>query len=112
MFGESAITYSKELKIGGEPVQERRRYERTITSIKVELSHPSFGTVIGFTRDISDGGAQVIIENGSLPPVGTVVNVKFRKIIGPLNNEPVTMRVMHCHRNVVGLMFAPSAVNS
>lgn len=90
-------------------MEERRRYERTITSIRVELTHPSFGTIVGFTRDISDGGAQVVIENGSLPPVGTVVNVRFRRIIGPVNNEPVTMRVMHSHRNTIGLMFAPNA---
>ena len=90
-------------------MEERRRYERTITSIRVELSHPSFGTIVGFTRDISDGGAQVIVENGPLPPVGTVVSVLFKKIIGPVNDKPVTMRVMHCHRNTLGLMFAPHA---
>ena len=93
-------------------MEERRRYERTITSIRVELTHPSFGTIVGFTRDISDGGAQVIIENAPLPPVGTVVKVKFRKIIGPVNEEPVTMRVMHQHRNIIGLMFAPHATIS
>ena len=92
---------------GGCHVEERRRYERTITSIRVELSHPTFGTIIGFTRDISDGGAQVIVENGPLPPVGTVVNVRFKRIIGHVNDTPVTMRVMHCHRNSLGLMFAP-----
>lgn len=88
-------------------MEERRRYERTITAIRVELSHPTFGTVIGFTRDISDGGARVVIENAPIPPVGTVVSVRFRKIIGPVNNEPVNMKVMHAHRNTVGLMFAP-----
>jgi len=89
-------------------VEERRRYERTITSIRVELHHPSFGTIIGFTRDISDGGAQVVVENAQLPPVGTLVHVLFKKIIGPVNTDPVAMRVMHTHRNTLGLMFAPN----
>jgi PilZ domain. len=86
-------------------VDERRQYERKATSIRVEIIHPAFGTIIGFARDISDGGAQVSIENNPPPPVGTIVAVKFRKAIGPINEEPVSMRVMHSNRNTVGLMF-------
>jgi len=89
-------------------VDERRKYERTATSIRVEITHPAFGTIIGFTRDISDGGAQVTIERHPAPPVGTVVSVRFRKIVGPINNEPVPMKVMHCNRNIIGLMFTGS----
>jgi len=89
-------------------VDERRKYERTATAIRVEIIHPAFGSIIGFTRDISDGGAQVSIENNPAPPVGTVVSVKFRKAIGPINIEPVSMRVMHSNRNTVGLMFMGS----
>lgn len=72
------------------------------------MSHPTFGTIVGFTRDISDGGAQVTIENSPAPPVGTVVKVKFKKMVGPINEEPVSMRVMHSQRNIIGLMFVPS----
>ena len=86
-------------------MEERRRYERTTTSIRVEISHPSFGTIIGFTQDISDGGARVCIENHPIPPVGTTVDVVFKKVVGPVNAEPVPMKVMHCHRNYIGLMF-------
>lgn len=86
---------------------ERRKFERTPTSIRVEMTHPSIGAFIGFTRDISDGGAQVSIENSPVPPVGTVLSVRFHKVVGPINLEPVEMKVMHCHRNVVGLMFMP-----
>lgn len=86
-------------------MEERRRYERKALAIRVEISHPSFGTIIGSTRDISDGGAQVAIENHQAPPAGTVVNVVFKKAVGQVNAVPVAMRVMHCHRNVIGLMF-------
>lgn len=72
------------------------------------MTHPTFGTIVGFTRDISDGGAQVTIENSPAPPVGTLVKVKFKKMVGPINAEPVSMRVMHSQRNVVGLMFVSS----
>lgn len=86
-------------------MDDRRHFERRPTSIRVEMTHPAFGTIVGFARDISDGGASVMIENAAIPPVGTVVNVRFRKVAGPINDEPVTMQVMYQARNLVGLMF-------
>lgn len=90
-------------------MEERRKFQRTHTSIRVEISHPAFGTIIGSTSDISDGGAQVTIENSSVvPPSGTVVDVKFKKVVGAINETPVPMRVMHTFKNVLGLMFVSS----
>lgn len=86
-------------------VEERRRFQRTASAFRVEISHPSFGNLVGFTMDISDGGAQVSIENHPTPPVGTIVNVMFKRVVGPVNAQPVPMKVMHSHRNVIGLMF-------
>jgi hypothetical protein len=86
-------------------VIERRLFERTTTSVRVEMTNPSFGTIVGFAKDISDGGAQVQIENQICPPLGTEVMVRFKKSVGPINNEPVKMKVMHQFRNTVGLMF-------
>ncbi|MEX1033274.1 MAG: PilZ domain-containing protein [Cellvibrionaceae bacterium] len=93
-------------------MDERRRFERTSTSIRVEIAHPAFGTIVGFTQDISDGGVSVVVENQPNPPVGTVVKVRFRRMIGAINDDPVTMKVMHHHRNVIGLMFTPNATAS
>ncbi len=84
---------------------ERRLFERTTTSVRVEMRNPSFGTIVGFAKDVSDGGAQVQIENQACPPVGTEVMVMFRKSVGAINSEPVKMKVMHQFRNTVGLMF-------
>ncbi len=86
-------------------MDERRRFERSPASIRVEMTHPAFGVIVGFARDISDGGASVLIENSPNPPVGTVVHVQFKKMIGVINDDPVPMKVMHQQRNVVGLMF-------
>lgn len=87
-------------------MEERRRHERTSRSIRVEMNHPSIGTIVGFTTDISEGGVQVVIEHQPSPPVGTEVNVLFRKIVGPINSEPVKMRVVRQFRNTIGLAFA------
>lgn len=86
-------------------LQERRRFDRTPTVVRVELSHPAIGSFFGYTRDISDGGAQVFIENEQVPPTGTVLNVMFKKASGPVNETPVPMRVMHAKKQVIGLMF-------
>lgn len=86
-------------------MHERRRFERKPTSIRVEMTHTAFGTIVGFAKDISDGGASVLIENQPIPPAGTIVQVKFKKVVGPINDEPVAMRVVHQHRNVIGLAF-------
>lgn len=84
---------------------ERRKHERTSRSIRVEMMHPGMGTIVGFTTDISEGGAQVEIENQPLPPVGTELQVRFKKVVGPINAEPVTMHVVRNFRNVIGLAF-------
>lgn len=84
---------------------ERRLFERTSTSIRVEMTHPTFGTIVGFSKDISDGGASVQVENQTCPPVGTEVRVIFKKTIGPINAEPVLMKVVRQQRNTIGLMF-------
>ena len=84
---------------------ERRRFDRTTTAVRVEMSNPSFGTIIGFAKDVSDGGALVQIENQPCPPIGTEVMVLFKKSVGPINLDPVRMKVMHQLKNTIGLMF-------
>jgi len=98
--------------LGSIGLDERRRFERKSTTIRVEITHPAFGTIVGFTQDISDGGASVVIENQPNPPVGTEVSVIFKKMVGAINEEPVRMKVMHHHRNLVGLMFTHKSVKS
>ncbi|WP_096087771.1 PilZ domain-containing protein [Agaribacterium haliotis] len=88
-------------------MQERRKFERRSSSIRVEISHPSFGFLIGSTTDISDGGARVLMESSVVPPEGTDVKVRFKKIVAQVNDKPVAMRVMHVHKNTLGLMFLP-----
>ena len=87
-------------------IGNRRRFERKVAAIRVEMMHPSIGMMIGSTQDISDGGASVQIDSQSVPPVGTEVKVRFVKVAGAVNQEPVNMKVIYQHRQTVGLMFA------
>lgn len=87
-------------------IDDRRRFERKAAAIRVEISHPSIGAMIGSTQDISDGGASVQLDSQTIPPVGTEVQVRFIKVAGAVNQEPVAMKVMYQQRNTIGLMFA------
>lgn len=91
-------------------VDERRLFERKSSSIRVEMTHPAFGMIVGFAKDISDGGASVLVENYAIPPVGTLVDVRFKKVGGAINEEPVSMQVMYLHRNILGLMFTLDSI--
>lgn len=90
-------------------MEERRRFERRSSSVRVEMHNPAFGLIVGAATDISDGGARVSIENAIAPPVGTEVSVQFKKMIGHINEEPVAMKVMHATKTTLGLMFLPRA---
>ncbi|WP_317930618.1 PilZ domain-containing protein [Halioxenophilus sp. WMMB6] len=91
-------------------MHERRQFERRPTSIRVEILHDAFGKIVGYARDISDGGASVMLEGEVRPPVGTEVKVIFKKVSGTVNEEPVAMKIVHQHRNLIGLMFCGGIV--
>ena len=86
-------------------MQEQRKYVRSSSTALVEMTHPSFGTLSGKARDLSEGGVFVQLGNDVLPPVGTVVQVRIKRYTGTINADPVAMKVMHQQAGGVGLMF-------
>lgn len=85
---------------------ERRGAERKPTpSLRVELFHPSIGLMVGKGKDISDTGLAVVFENSVLPPVGTIVSIKMKRLTGPINEEAIPMKVVRHEKSLVGLMF-------
>ncbi|MGN0920815.1 MAG: PilZ domain-containing protein [Cellvibrio sp.] len=84
---------------------DRRKFERTTTAIRVEIYHPSFGTYVGTSKDISAGGVQVQLDADVYPPMGAELMVRFKKTVGAINEEAVPMRVVHQFRNTLGLAF-------
>lgn len=86
-------------------MEERRQFERKLTSIRVQMDNPSCGRLVGFARDISDGGASVLVDASELPPLGTLLDVRFSRVVGRINDDSVKMKVMSLRRNVIGLMF-------
>lgn len=82
---------------------ERRRYHRTPVSLKVRLKTED-GTQLVNTRDISDGGIYLLMDEEELPPVGTKVKVQAQ---GMAVEAPVVeMEVVRTCSDGIGLRFA------
>ena len=88
-------------------MRDRRRYSRTATSIRVEMQHKTLGPMVGYTTDISEGGARVMMEGRPILPVGTELMVKFSKVVGPINERAVKMKVVRTDKTAMGLIFTP-----
>lgn len=56
---------------------DKRKYPRTEVILEVELGYPSGDAQVVHTRDISEGGLFLILENLVKPQIGEVVNVKL-----------------------------------
>jgi hypothetical protein len=87
------------------PVIELRRYQREPFNAFVEVQHPTMGIFEWRARDISEGGVFVRTGSSPKPPVGTVLKVRLKRHGGAINVEPLPMRVVHQHRDGVGLLF-------
>lgn len=84
---------------------ERRRFERSLSSARVEARHPELGLLVYTARDVSDGGIFVLFSSGPKLPVGTELMVTIKRHTGAINQSPVPMRIVHHQRDGMGLMF-------
>lgn len=86
-------------------MQEQRLHSRTASAASVQLIHPALGCIEVKARDLSDGGIFVLMGNHVSPPVGTLLRVRIKRFTGAINQEPVSMRVVHHQSGGVGLAF-------
>ena len=86
-------------------INEKRQYRRSTGPAMIEISHPSFGSLLLKSRDLSDGGAFALTGNHQSPPVGTVLEVRIKRYTGFINIKPTLMRVVHQDNSGIGLMF-------
>lgn len=93
-------------------MREQRRFDRSASSVLVELHHPSFGMIEVKARDLSEGGVFVLLGRHSPPPVGTLLQVRIKRYTGVINEQPIPMRVVHQQPGGIGLAFAAGAVVS
>lgn len=70
-------------------VENHRKYERTEIEVDVELSFGESITTMAKTRDVSEGGMFMKLDDTSKFPLGDMVIVRFKD---PLNNDQETTK--------------------
>lgn len=56
--------------------EDRRRHPRILVNTEIRVTHPSFGSVVLMSSDLSDGGLFILSNDMAMPPAGEIVEVQ------------------------------------
>lgn len=86
--------------------REQRRHLRIGVEVDIEMTVPGQHTVDVHTRNISDGGLFIILDDTTMPELGTRVMVKLKHPLGDGEEAPTNLAcvVRHEHDGI-GLEF-------
>ncbi|MDN6318914.1 MAG: PilZ domain-containing protein [Marinobacter sp.] len=88
-------------------VDDRREHCRTAMSAKVKVNHEQLGEFVFSTRDISDGGVFVVVDNEPFTPeMGDTVKVQVQGL--PVPAPVLDMVVVRITNDGYGLQFDES----
>ena len=86
--------------------QEQRKHLRIGLVVDIELTKNDQNTVCVRTRNISDGGLFLVLDDVELPPIGTEVQVCLKNQLGDGEEPPVNRALVVRHEGGgVGLKF-------
>lgn len=84
--------------------KDRRDHFRTALNAKVSVNHPDIGSRVFSTRDISDGGIFIVVEDDFSPQLGDRVQVQVQGL--PIPAPVLEMMVVRKTVDGFGLQFA------
>lgn len=85
----------------------QRRHQRTALRCKFKIWHDSIGELMVTTRDISDGGLFLIMDEVNIPPIGSILRGQVQ---GLMEDAPVVvMEVVRVEPGGIGLRFISDA---
>lgn len=88
-------------------VDDRREYCRTEMSAKVKVNHDPLGEFVFSTRDISDGGVFIIVDDEPFTPkMGDKIKVQVQGL--PVQAPVLNMVVVRITGDGYGLQFDES----
>jgi len=88
------------------PGSERRRHLRIGLVVEIELTLPGQKKVIVRTRNISDGGLFLVLDDIEMPPIGTEVQVRLKNQLGDGEEPPINRATVVRHEpHGIGLAF-------
>ncbi|MCL6417863.1 PilZ domain-containing protein [Aestuariirhabdus sp. Z084] len=83
-------------------MSEKRRHLRTEMKLMIRVWGEQTPETILHTRDLSDGGLFLLVEEGDSPPIGATVNVQVQGL--PVEAPVKQMQVVRVEPSGVGLM--------
>lgn len=84
---------------------EQRKHPRVGFVVDVELTVPDHDPVVVRTKNISDGGLYIVIDDTEMPPVGTEVTVRLKNRFGD-GEEPPLNRALVVRQGLDGIGLA------
>lgn len=84
-------------------MSDNRKHFRTEANLKLNITHPSFGTITATTRDISNGGVFVVLDGRRKLPIGSIVEAQV--LDSPMGAPVLRMRVVRHEGEGLGLEF-------
>ena len=84
--------------------EDKRNSPRIKAAFQVELTHPELGTIKTKTRDISEFGAFVIVNEDATPELHMKVHIRVLGLPGE-PGAPVESEVVRIEHEGVGLKF-------
>ena len=85
---------------------EQRKHLRIGLVVDIELTLPDKGMTVVRTKNISDGGLFLVLDDIEMPPVGTEVQVRLKNQLGDGEEPPINRaKVVRHEGDGVGLEF-------
>ncbi len=85
--------------------ENKRKHPRVAVPLKVSLVFSEEGQLFAVTRDISDGGIFLLLDQESMPEIGDFVKVQVQGMGGGESAPWVRMEVVRAEPDGVGLMI-------
>lgn len=86
--------------------KEQRKHLRIGLIVDIEMTLPLQGVINVRTKNISDGGLFLVLDNIEIPPIGTEVQVRLQNQLGDGEEPPINRaRVVRHEPDGIGLEF-------
>jgi hypothetical protein len=86
-------------------MEEKRKHERYRETLEVKVTWQGHGTLIGKTRDFSDGGAFILVTYDPQPPRDTEVKLQLNSLVAGKEAPVLPARVVRTEPDGIAFEF-------
>ncbi len=86
-------------------MDEKRMHERYRETLEIKITWQGNGTLIGKTRDFSDGGAFILVNSDPRPLPGTEVKLQLNSLVAGKEAPVLPARVVRTEPDGIAFEF-------